>query len=375
MRTAEGDGSGAADGEWSGAHAPLSVALSDTHATQTHAALTHAALTHTALSDAHATLVCDDNTAPFAALGGGAPELVVGTRPGDWAEVAACAARGGVVAAALGWHPWFLLEPRFSAAGVAQLEQALAADARLQVGECGLDHAFEPRGGPHPRRCARAAADASCPCQRCVREVQRAALGAQLALAARLGRCASLHCVRAHGALLDALAACDARWPPALNLHAWSGSPEVTRQLLRTPGLGPRLFFGTCAHVNLRSLALATWQRGADGRWRSGPALADKPWRLAAAPWAAFCARMLAIPPDRVLLESDLCARRPALGAEQGGRACARVAALELVAEVCADALQLDVRELQLAARRNLARFLAMAAPGATAPAAGPGRE
>ena len=35
--------------------------------------------------------------------------------------------------------------------------------------------------------------------------------------------------------------------------------------------------------------------------------------------WAAFCARMLTIPSDRVLLESDLCARQPALRAEKDG--------------------------------------------------------
>jgi Tat protein secretion system quality control protein TatD with DNase activity len=62
--------------------------------------------------------------------------------------------------------------------------------------------------------------------------------------------------------------------PKALLLHSWSGSADVTRQLLRLPRL--KLFFGVSSHVNGTG----------------------DPCKRAS--------RILAVPPNRMLLESDM---------------------------------------------------------------------
>lgn len=91
----------------------------------------------------------------------------------------------------------------------------------------------------------------------------------------------SLHCVRAHGHLRDYLRQLDpAAAPPRIMLHSYSGSPELVRELTSIGGGGPgsvggRLFFSFSAVLCRR------------GESKAG-------------------ARVRAVPPPRLLLESDL---------------------------------------------------------------------
>jgi len=124
-------------------------------------------------------------------------------------------------------------------AWLAELERRLLEDADLGIGECGLD------------KNAKAAMTA-----------QLDAFAAQWKLAARLNRRISVHCVRAHGRLLAAMAHSDyGRWPRAVYLHAWSGSPEVTQGFLAST-VAQRLFFGSCArHSKPQSLRVVGGDR------------------------------------------------------------------------------------------------------------------
>jgi hypothetical protein len=105
---------------------------------------------------------------------------------------------------------------------------------------------------------------------------QLALLAEQLALAAELGRPASVHCVRGYGHLLSLFAglpgpgAC----PPAVMLHSYGGSPEEVGRFTRLKGIGGRFYFSFSAAINART-----------------------PEKLAA--------RIRAVPDDRLLLESD----------------------------------------------------------------------
>jgi TatD DNase family protein len=57
-------------------------------------------------------------------------------------------------------------------------------------------------------------------------DLQLEAFKAQLALAARLKRPVSVHCVQAHGALVDILRAAKDELPPAIALHSFSGKVD-----------------------------------------------------------------------------------------------------------------------------------------------------
>ena len=92
-------------------------------------------------------------------------------------------------------------------------DAVLAAGARAQ---CGLDKG--------PRGLAAAPFDA-----------QLAAFKAQLALAQELRRPVSVHCVRAYAAVEEALRGAGMDDPVVL--HAWTGSVESTRSLLRLPSV------------------------------------------------------------------------------------------------------------------------------------------
>ena len=138
--------------------------------------------------------------------------VVNGTCQGDWASVAALAAAAphGVLLPAFGLHPWRVADA--SPGWEEALEAALVAAPRAALGECGLHH-----GGTAPLA------------------AQTTALRSQLALAVRLRRPATLHCVRAFGPLLDEL---QASAPTAgfrdtgLLLHSYSGSVATVPRLV-----------------------------------------------------------------------------------------------------------------------------------------------
>jgi Tat protein secretion system quality control protein TatD with DNase activity len=143
-------------------------------------------------------------------IAGSAPSIRIvacATSRADWAAVAAlrdCHPHLGV-------HPWWAAD--FDAdADAGALRTALEHDARVHVGETGLD------------RCPRGLAATPW-------DKQLAAFRAQVAMAADLGRAVSVHCVRCADDLIGQLRA-HAALPPAMLFHSWPGNPTQTAALL-----------------------------------------------------------------------------------------------------------------------------------------------
>lgn len=140
--------------------------------------------------------------------------------------------------------PAAVTQPRSIAELLRELEEHLQRHPLAIVGEIGLDKLRGPSEA-----------------------AQRAAFEAQLRLAARYKRPVSLHCVRHYGLLLDVLAALSAEdTPPALIVHAFTGSLGIAQSLLRlkhkkggvdqrgrpeTVKVRDRIFFGVGAHTSL----------------------------------------------------------------------------------------------------------------------------
>ena len=130
--------------------------------------------------------------------------VVCGTCESDWGAVLAHAASDERVIPMLGLHPWFVAE---AAPGWAPRLESLLRSHPAGVGECGLDFA---RRDPD-------------------RASQEAAFRLQLRLARDLQRPIALHVVGAWGRIIDLLR--EQGLPPAVMVHAFSGSPETARTL------------------------------------------------------------------------------------------------------------------------------------------------
>lgn len=155
----------------------------------------------------------------------GVSQLVVnGTCESDWAEVASLCA-GNTPAAtrptllpSYGLHPWDA--GNRSADWQKNLLAALAGDPRAAVGEIGLDRWILDRARPDDPRLAGL--------RRAPLAEQLEVFTWQLELAAARNLPASIHCLDAFGALLEALR--HARLPArGFLLHAYSGSAELAR--------------------------------------------------------------------------------------------------------------------------------------------------
>jgi TatD DNase family protein len=175
------------------------------------------------LHDAHNHLQ-DDWLAPHldriarAATDLGIADMVVnGTHPEDWPRVAELAARYPFVRPAYGIHPWDAGRSR-PEDWLAQLETRLLADPRASVGEVGLDRWILDSARPDDPRLSGV--------RRPSLDEQLATFLPQLALAARLNRPVTIHCLQAWGALDEAL---HAHPVPARGflLHAYGGPPGM----------------------------------------------------------------------------------------------------------------------------------------------------
>ncbi len=163
--------------------------------------------------------------------------VVPGIAPGQWTrELDVCKAIPGAVPV-LGLHPW-----RASAAGPGELDAAMLTLGRLSeraegIGEIGLDR----RMGQSVER----------------RERQEEAFRRQLQLANELEYPVILHCVEAHGRMLDLLCAN----PPVAGgiVHSYSGSVEMMADYAR---LGLHFGFGLSA-LRPRALRAAAAVRAA----------------------------------------------------------------------------------------------------------------
>ncbi len=136
--------------------------------------------------------------------------VVNGTRETDWPAVAALARTHDWVVPSFGLHPWYIAErtPDWLEA----LRAQLAAHPYAGVGEIGLDRWIEGHD------------DAA----------QAEVFTAQLALAAELNRPATIHCLRAWGALTETLRRREL--PRGFLIHAYGGSAELMREFTARGG-------------------------------------------------------------------------------------------------------------------------------------------
>jgi TatD DNase family protein len=130
--------------------------------------------------------------------------VVNGTSESDWHAVAALAARHPWVIPSFGLHPWKVGAETHH--WVSVLKDFLTAHPTAGVGEIGLDRWIQPHDLP----------------------AQIRVFKTQLELAAELERPASIHCLRAWGALHEILS--QSRLPACgFLLHAYGGPVEMIR--------------------------------------------------------------------------------------------------------------------------------------------------
>ena len=145
--------------------------------------------------------------------------VVNGTCEGDWGDVAQLAREHAFVVPSFGLHPWNVgnASPGWRDALRRQLDAAPGAG----IGEIGIDRWILERAKPDDSRLAGL--------RRAPLEEQLGVFRWQLALAAERNRAASIHCIDAWGALLEALRAA-ARPARGFLLHAYGGSAELARE-------------------------------------------------------------------------------------------------------------------------------------------------
>ena len=209
-------------------------------------------------------LVFDSHCHTFAAADGRYAGITQATEEKDWPTVlAACASRR--LQPGLGVHPWQAHLVDDVDAFIGRLAFALATHPAAIVGEIGLCKcAKNVRGAKEERERGLAQ--------------QRRVFDAQLKLAARLGRPASVHAVKQHSPLKAALEAIDATPGFAVALHSFGGTAHHAKELLAM--VDYPLFFGFSHTINVAM------------NGRRGLAALDDAIR--------------AVPEDRLLVESDV---------------------------------------------------------------------
>jgi TatD DNase family protein len=125
-----------------------------------------------------------------------------GTREEDWDAVQAMSGEHPWIIPSYGLHPWYA--PARSKRWLERLRGRLEEEPRAYVGEIGLDRWIEGHD----------------------LDLQRAVFMDQLRLAVELDRPATIHCVRAWGALWDVLRD-EAAPRRGFLLHAYGGPPEM----------------------------------------------------------------------------------------------------------------------------------------------------
>lgn len=128
-----------------------------------------------------------------------------GTQPDDWEDVLMIATTEAGVEPACGLHPWYSTAPDLPTNWLERLDQLLNQHPALEIGEIGLD-ALRPK-----------------------HEAQMQAFTAQLDLAVKYNRGITLHAVRAHSEMLEALRP-RAKYLPHMLLHGVSCSLEIWRE-------------------------------------------------------------------------------------------------------------------------------------------------
>ena len=193
--------------------------------------------------------------------------LVLAVDERCWATVAAFCSHRRSARPGFGVHPWRAHE--LAAGWQERLRGVLRQHREALVGEIGLCKCAKNLRGPGAK--AR------------VWPLQVQAFADQLRVAAELHRPASVHCVKAHGTLLEMLQGWDVgALPPTVALHSFSGSAAQVHQLLKVGGLSRRLFFGFSHTVNV--------------------AMGGSP---GSAGYEALLEAVRAVPEEQLLVESD----------------------------------------------------------------------
>lgn len=133
--------------------------------------------------------------------------VVNATREADWDAVEKLAeAEPDFVIPAFGIHPWHAHTA--SDGWQARLRKLLEKHPQSSIGECGLDQwVSEP-----------------------TLEIQRPVFAEQLRIAGEMGRPATVHCLKAWGALFDIFE--ESPPPPRFLMHSFGGSIEIARRLI-----------------------------------------------------------------------------------------------------------------------------------------------
>ena len=312
----------------------------------------------------------------------GGAELVVGTHPKDWDLVCRASASVSPVVGALGLHPWFLAG--YQDTFLRDLEMRLQKRPDLAVGEIGIDSAWKSC----VQHSEAAGTTNKCECTQCIYDLSLVVFCKQFELAAKYNRVCTVHCVRAHGALLELLADFSARKtaPKRINLHSWSASAETTQMLFSRKGkhrwLKERLFFGISAQVNFRSLFRfeldkeqidisakkkeeehqRVWLPVTEANfslWQllNSDQVTCSPWKVNAKAWAKFVKLLNTIPLERLLLESDVSASADEV--ESSKSVQKRWNRIRLAAHVVSEALETKPEAVLNQCRLNLHAFLA----------------
>ena len=181
-------------------------------------------------------LVFDSHCHTFAAADGRYAGITQATEEANWPTVLAACAASRRLRPGLGVHPWQAHLVDDVDAFVGRLASNLAAHPAAIVGEIGLC------------KCAKNARGAKEERERGLAQ-QRAVFDAQLRLAARLGRPASVHAVKQHAPLKAALGAVEATPGFAVALHSFSGTAHHVKELLAL--VDYPLFFGFSHTINV----------------------------------------------------------------------------------------------------------------------------
>ncbi len=134
--------------------------------------------------------------------------IVNSTGPDEWADIAQLSQQYPNIIPAFGIHPWRLNED-ISEDTLLQLDRILEGNPRATIGEVGLDKVRRPHVDM---------------------VYQRKIFDGHLSLAREHQRLISVHCVRAVGALLEALQHHHAN---KVLVHGWQGPPEIVPTLVR----------------------------------------------------------------------------------------------------------------------------------------------
>lgn len=223
------------------------------------------------------------------------------TGPADWQAVATLARRFPFVIPCFGIHPWFVAD---AAPDWEDRLRDLLLSHPSAVGEIGIDRWINPRDEAAQDRLFRQ----------------------QLQIAHDLRRPAMIHCLRAWGWLTDVLSS--QPLPPAILIHSYSGSVDLIKPL--------------CAHNAFFSFSGTVFE----------------PRRQSARD------ALLAVPPDRLLLETDAPDMLPPpehrthTAPDDAGQPRNHPANLPRIYQSVADLLQLPLEQLTLQLRNNAAALL-----------------